>query len=69
MLVILCNLLHGVNAVSEQSFCVFFLGGVCEHISQAHASEKRDQLFLEVCQVHQNQPQLGCLLMSQAWIT
>lgn len=68
MLFILSDLLHGVDAIPEESFSVFFLGGICEHISQAHISEERIQLFLEVSQVKQNQPQLGRLLMSKAWI-
>ena len=68
MLFILCDFLHGVDAIPEKCFCVIFLGGVSEHISQAHISEERIQLFLEVSQVKQDQPQLGRLLMSKAWI-
>lgn len=63
MLVILGNFLHDINAVSEEGLGVFFLGGVSEYISQTHASEKRYQLFLEVSQIHQNQPQLARLFM------
>jgi hypothetical protein len=66
MLFILCDFLHGIDAIPEKCFSVIFLGGISEHISQAHISEERIQLFLEVSQVHQDQPQLCRLLMSQA---
>jgi hypothetical protein len=68
MLFILCDLLHSVDAIPEKSLSVLFLGGISKHISQAHISEERIQLFLEISQVHQHQPQLSCLLVSQTWI-
>ena len=68
MLFILGNFLHGVNAIPEKCFSVLFFSGARENISQAHVSEKTVQLFFEVSQVHQNQSQLGSLLMCQSRI-